>query len=139
MNLQEIDLFGLTKLWQAASSNLEFRRLIEAEIQKRVLLNNRFSREYLFQISKMQNHAITISFIPTTDSYLFFGENITVEIILSDEEMKEMLNNSSAVPPIQTGGQVKAKTLLTDGFSKEKTERLETIGFHTREILETSH
>ncbi len=139
MELEKFDLHRLTILWQASNSNLELRKLIEAELKRRIVGNTNFSRECLFQICKMQNHAITISFIPTTDAYRNYGAHVTVDIILSDEEIEEMIQNYSAKPPINTSGQVKAKVLVTDSLTQEQIKGLETIGFHTREILETLH
>ncbi len=135
MDLQNFDLHRLTILWQASLMNLELRQLIEAELQRRIAKNNFYSREYLFQVCKLENHAITISFIPTTESFNTYGTHVTIDVILDDSEMEEMLKNYSTKPPIYTSGQVRAKTLVTEKLSQEKIDRLTSFGFHTKEIL----
>ncbi|MGQ1947490.1 hypothetical protein ACT3CD_10385 [Geofilum sp. OHC36d9] len=139
MNLQELDVHRLTILWQASGGNLQLKKLIESELQKRIVSNTNFSREYLFKVSKVQNHAITISFIPTTDSYNEYGANVTVDLLLDDVEMEELLKNYSAKSPINTSGQLKAKALVKDRLNENQLSRLENIGFHTKEILEVLH
>lgn len=139
MNLQELDVHRLTILWQASGGNPQLKELIESELQKRIVPNTNFSREYLFKVSKVQNHAITISFIPTTDSYNEYGANVTIDLLLSDSEMEEFLKNYSANPPINTSGQLRAKALVKDKLNENQLSRLENIGFHTNEILEVLH
>jgi len=139
MNLQELDVHRLTILWQASGGNSQLKKLIESELQKRIVSNTNFSREYLFKVSKVQNHAITISFIPTTDSYNEYGANVTVDLLFDDVEMEELLKNYSAKSPINTSGQLKAKALVKDRLNDNQLSRLENIGFHTKEILEVLH
>ncbi|MBP7315769.1 MAG: hypothetical protein KA968_11155 [Chitinophagaceae bacterium] len=136
MNLQDLDVHRLTILWQASGGNTQLKDLIENELQKRIATNKSFSREYLFKVSKIQNHAITISFIPTTDSYNEYGANVTIDLLLSNSEMEEFLKNYSANPPINTSGQLRAKALVKDKLNEDQLSRLENIGFHTNEILE---
>ena len=139
MNLQNLDIHRLTILWQASSGNLELKAFIENELQKRIATNKNFSREYLFKVSKIQNHAITISFIPTTDSFIEYGSNITIELLLNDSEIEELMKNYSANPPINTSGQLRAKALVKDKLNEGQILRIENIGFHTNEILEVLH
>jgi len=136
MNLQDLDVHRLTILWQASGGNTQLKDLIENELQKRIATNKSFSREYLFKVSKIQNNAITISFIPTTDSYNEYGANVTIDLLLSNSEMEEFLKNYSANPPINTSGQLRAKALVKDKLNEDQLSRLENIGFHTNEILE---
>lgn len=93
----------------------------------------------MFKVSKIQNHAITISFIPTTVSFNEYGSNVTIDLLLSDSDMEELLKNYSANPPINTSGELKAKALIKDKLTEEQLLRLENIGFHTNEILEVLH
>ena len=139
MDLKQFDLNGLTILWQASSSNQLLRNLIEIELQLRIASNKNFSREFIFQVCKIGNHAITISFIPTSESYNSYGDNITIDMLLDENEMSEMTMNYSAKPPLKTYGQVKAKVLVKDKLSAEQIELLATVGFNTRDILETLH
>lgn len=139
MELEQYDLNGLTILWQASIRNQVLRTAIENELQVRILANKNFSREYLFIVCKVKNHAITVSFIPTSEAYNSYGQHITIDILLDDTEMTEMINNYSSKPPINTAGQIKAKPLVTDGLTDEQIDRLINVGFHTSEILETLH
>lgn len=94
----------------------------------------------IFQkVSKIQNHAITISFIPTTDSYNEYGANVTIDLLLSNSEMEEFLKNYSANPPMNSSGQLRAKALVKDKLTEDQISRLENIGVHTIEILEVLH
>ncbi|MFA5433871.1 MAG: hypothetical protein WC319_13585 [Candidatus Paceibacterota bacterium] len=139
MDLKTIDLNGLTILWLASGGNPELKALIESELKIRTETNTNFSREYLFKVSKIQNHAITISFIPTTDSYNEYGANVTIDLLLTDIEMEELLKNYSSNPPINTSGQIRAKALVKDNLTVNQLSRLENIGFQTKEILEVLH
>jgi hypothetical protein len=137
--LKELDLHSLATLWQTSARNELLRASIEGELKNLIPSNNKFSREYLFQVCKIKNHAIGISFIPTTEAYQRYGPNVTIDVILSNQEMEEMIKNYSSKPPINTSGQVKAKALVTGGLTEEQIMNLENIGFHTNEILETRH
>lgn len=139
MELVQFDLNGLTILWQASIGNQDLRQAIEQELQARILTNTNFSREYFFCICKMKNHAITVSLIPTSDAYNNYGQHITIDIILDEMEMTEMIKNYSSKPPINTTGQIKAKALVTDDITAAQIDRLKNVGFHTSEILETLH
>lgn len=139
MNLQDLDAHRLTILWQASGGNPELKVIIENELQKRIATNTNFSREYLFKVLKIQNHAITISFIPTTDSYNEYGANVTIDLLLSNRELEEFLKNYSANPPMNTSGQLRAKALVKDKLTEDQISRLKNIGFHTNEILEVLH
>ena len=136
MDLKKFDLQRLTILWQCSDSNVELKNLIEDELKIRIQNNTNFSREYLFDVSKIQNHAITVKFIPTTDAYVAYGADVTVDLLLSDAEMVELLENFSAKPPLNTIGQIKARALVTDNMTEEQIAQLEEVGFHTTEILE---
>jgi len=139
MDLQDFDLDRLTILWQASSGNLDFRNLIENELQNRIVNNDRFSREYLFQVCKVNNRVITISFIPTSEAYNRYGSHVTVDINLTDEELEEMIKNYHTNPPINSTGQIRARAVVTDNLSTDQIRDLAEIGFHTNEILETLH
>lgn len=136
MNLQEYDIHKLTKLWQASNGNPDFKKLVEQELQNQTLANTNFSREYLFKVSKVQKHTITISFIPTTDSYKDYGEYIRVDLLFCDKEIEELLRNYSQIPPINTFGILRAKALDKEKLTEIQIAKLEQKGFHTQEILE---
>lgn len=137
MNFQEMKLSHLVMLWQASGGNLPIKTLIETELQKRIQTNTDFSREYFFDICKMKNHAITVSFIPTSKAYKLYGSNLTIKILLTDDEMEEIIQNYSSKPPIYTAGTLKATILVKDKLTQEQIENAEVFGFHTSDIFET--
>lgn len=137
MELKQIDLNNLTVLWQTSGGNLGLRNAIEQELQLRTLDNRNFSREYIFKVCKIGNHAITILFIPTSEAHRTYGDNVTIDMILDEEGLKEMITNYSAKPPINTYGLIKAKALVKDNLTAEQIELLAINGFNTCDILET--
>jgi hypothetical protein len=134
--MEKLNLSELTIYWQASGENLVLKSSIEAEIQKRIPSNRKYSREFLFQKSILERHSVGVIFLPTTDSFKYYGHNITIEISLDEFEFKEISTNYSSKPPINTAGHLKAKLLVNDNFNEDQIERLRTIGFHTNEILE---
>lgn len=139
MNLKEIETGQLVILWQASDGNPLLKQQVEAELQNRIANNSNFSREYFFEICKVKNHAITVSFIPTSEAYKNYGPHLTIDIILTDEELQEQIKNYSAKPPVQTSGQLKAKVLVKDNLSQEQITRAAEVGFHIRDVFETLH
>ena len=136
MDLKKYNLQKLTTLWQSSDSNIELKNQIENELKIKIQNNKIFSKEYLFvDASKMQKHPITVEFIPTTNAYKFYGANVTIDLLLSDAEMIELLKNRATKPPLKTSGQIKARALVIDNMTKEQITQLEKVGFHTTEIL----
>jgi len=134
--MEKMNLDQLTILWEASNGNLGLKENVEAEIQKRIASNRQYSREYLFQKSILERHSIGVNFLPTTDSYKYYGHNITIEISLDESEFIEISTNFSSKPPINTEGRLKASLLVNENLNVSQIERLRTIGFHTNEILE---
>jgi hypothetical protein len=139
MNLQELELTHLVTLLEAAGGNALLRSQIESELHNRIQNNTNYSREYFFDISKIKNHAITVSFIPTSKSFGMYGPSLTIDIVLTDEEMQEMTKNYSSNPPINTAGIIKAKILVKDNLSDEQIANASDVGFHTNEVFEILH
>jgi hypothetical protein len=139
MSLKEIETEQLVMLWQASDGNPLLKQQIESEFQNRIANNSNFSREYFFEICKVKKHAITVSFIPTSDSYNNYGPHLTIDIILTDEELQEQIRNYSAKPPLHTSGQIKAKVLIKDNLSKQQITRAAEVGFHTKDVFEVLH
>jgi hypothetical protein len=139
MNFQEMELSHLIMLWQASDGNPPIKAMIEAELQKRIATNTNFSREYFFEICKLNHHAITVSFIPTSKAYELYGPNLTIDILLTEDEMQEMIKNYSSKPSVNTTGNIKAKILVKDNLTPEQIENAKNIGFDTSEIFEILH
>lgn len=135
MDLTEFDLNTLEILWQTSNGNLDFKAAVENELRMRIVNNTIYSREYLFNVSQIQNHALGINFIPTSEAYNNYGPNITVSMLLDDEELIELGQNFIANPPVNTFGNIKAKALVKDSLTTDQINNLETIGFDTSNIL----
>ena len=139
MDLTQLELNALAILWQASNGDLALRTNIENELQARIANNEIYSREYLFRVSHLQNHAVGINFIPSSESYLNYGANVTVSILLNDEEINEIGQNHFANPQINTYGNVKATVLVEDNLTPNQIADLATEGFNTSDILTLIH
>lgn len=89
----------------------------------------KFSRERLYQISKLEGHQLTPSFKHDSKSKHDYGDYITIDLIVSDELQEELLSNIRDGK--NTSGVMKAEILVGD---KSLNERLKTTGFHTDDI-----
>ncbi len=137
MDILQMELGALINLWECSDHNLILKKGIEIELQKRIHRNSKFCREYFFLNCKLQNHSMNVSFIPSSEAYKNFGPNLTMDIILSEEEMQEQFNNYRAIPPIQTTGFIRAKIIIKDNFSAVQINMAADSGFHTRDVFET--
>lgn len=136
MDLRNYDLKGLSILWDTSVLNPALRLSIEIELKSRISINQGFTIEFLFQHCIMRNHAINVSFIPTSNAYASYGREVTVNILFDDIEKEKLLMRVLKEPNIQTFGQVRAKALLPEKLTIEQIEQLENVGFQTNEILE---
>ncbi len=139
INLKQFDLDGLSTLWLASVRNPEIRQAIENELQIHIANNKNFSREFIFKICKVLNHALGVFFIPSSDAHKMYGDYVTIDLLLTDDELIEMVTNYSSQPPKNTTGQVKAKVLVPDHLTADQVKLMATTGFHTRDILKTQH
>ena len=139
INLKQFDLDGLSTLWLASVRNPEMRRSIEKELQNHIANNKNFSREFIFKICKILNHALGVFFIPSSEAHTRYGDYVTIDMLLDENELIEMITNYSVQPKINTAGQVRAKVLVPDHLTEEQVNQMATIGFHTRDILKTQH
>lgn len=131
-----MNIGALVTLWKVSNKNLVLKAKIEEELKSRVQENQLISREYVFNVCKMKSHAITVFFIPTTKEFEMYGPNLTIDMILTDDEIIELAKN---LPALQTQGYVKAKVLVTDNLSDEQIESALNIGFHTKSVYEVIH
>lgn len=139
MNLTQMELSELNILWQASGGNPALKEAIENELQARIGNNQNFSIEYLFRISMLQNHALGINFIPSSEAYNLYGPNITVSLILEGEELEGIGKNYYAQPPVNSYGNVKVQVLVNENLTPVQIEHLKTEGFNTSDILEILH
>lgn len=139
MNLSNINLGALVDLWHTSYKNPILKSQIEVELQKRIPGNDKFYREYFFQICKIKNSAITIYFIPTSDAYKSYGASLGIDIILSDEELGELIKNYSSKPIIKTGGIIRAKILGKTNLTLHQITMIAEEGFDLRNVYEVHH
>ncbi len=97
--------------------------------------HNSFTRELFFELSVLENHTITISFIPNTESYNNYGLTIGIKVIFEDSELQELILNYSQIPIKRTTGYIKGKALLPQ-LTDEQIYRLKIYGFNTMDIYE---
>ncbi|WP_317897764.1 hypothetical protein [Aurantibacillus circumpalustris] len=137
MNLKQFDLDGLSTLWLVSRSNIEFRATIENELQMQISNNKNFSREFIFKITKILNHALGVHFIPSSEAHKLYGAFIVIDMLLNDDELIEMTKNYSSNPPKNSHGLVRATA--SNGLSEEQLKLLAETGFSTQDILRTEN
>ena len=94
-------------------------------------MKGRFSREELFELNIIKKHSIGINFIPTSNAFEKYGENVTVfELLLTENEIEELTKN--LLSKNYTEGYIKTSGLVTNRFDSERVE----IDFSTDEIYE---
>jgi len=93
-------------------------------------MNNRFSRESLYEINIVKNHAIGINFVPLSDAYKKYGASVVINELLEIEEIRKNYELK-----IDTEGFIKASGFLSKGLEKEDIE----MGFLTNEIDEIEY
>jgi hypothetical protein len=139
MDLTQLELSALNILWQASGGNPEFKAAIENELQARIANNQNYSIEYLFNISMLQNHALGINLIPSSEAYNLYGPNITVSLILEGDQLEHIGRNYFAQPPVNSFGDIKVEVLVKDNLTPEQIENLKSEGINTSHILEIIH
>lgn len=138
MELENIDIDTLCEMYIGAENNLLLKSEIGAELANRVANNTNYSRESLVRTSVVNNHALGIQLIPTTESYNSFGRNITVAVSENDE-LEGLLQNYAANPPINTFGNIRLRVLVPNGLTQAQIDALENEGIDTSHISTILH
>lgn len=139
MDFNQYNLKDLAMLWETSSAETALKEIVVQELRSRIMVNQNFSKEYFFDICKLKGHAVTVSFIPTSNAFRNYGKQVTIHMLLEQDEIAELSKNYSSVPPVNTFGLLKAKALIEDNLTPEQIMRLEKIGFHTSEVLQILH
>ena len=134
-----LDLNGLVTLWKASGENLGIKKVIEGHILAKSKGEPKFSKEALFNISKARNHAITLEFLPGSKSHSAFGDGLTIDLILEDAEVHQIIENIQSKPPINSYGTLRAKELVPSGLNPQQIEQLANDGFDTNDIFSIMH
>ena len=120
-------LNDLSTLWVASEGNIPLQQEIEENLRPLIEANKYYSREYLFEINVLKNHAVGVDFIPTTDAYKKYGASVTICNLLEIDEIRKNFESK-----IDTTGYIKAFGFISKGLEKCDME----ICFQTNEILE---
>jgi len=128
MELENLNIDTLCELYIGAENNLILKAQIEEELTNRIDNNTNYSRESLVRTSIVNNHALGIQLIPTTESYNNYGRNVTVAVS-ENEELEGLLQNYAANPPKNTFGNIKLRVLVPNGLTQAQIEALENDYF----------
>jgi len=94
-----------------------------------------YSKEYLYEKGTKTGRPISILFKSFTASYNNFGEFVVVEPIWDDEfDIKENFTKG-----VHTYGQVKARIIMDDHFTKDQIDKMKQYGFHTEDVSIADH
>lgn len=102
-------------------------------------MNKNVSKEYLYELSKIKNHAVGITFRPNSSAYKIYGSDIVVDLEFDEQEFEILTRNYLYNPPINTHGKLRAKALVKDKLTIEQIDRLKKDGFDTEDIFEVRH
>ena len=139
MELNDMDLEMLIQLYQTDGLDEALRAEVSQELQVRTANNQQFSREYLFRTSIVQNHALGLNFIPTTEAYSNYGPNITVAVSEDNNDLELLAQNLHRTPPVNTYGNIRLRLLVQNNLSKDQADSLENIGIDTSHIASVYH
>jgi hypothetical protein len=126
MDLNGFDLDGLSTIWEASQGNEDLRKEIEKLLQDHIRNNKRVSREFIYLVCNVRNHAMGITFIPTSEGYNIHGRNITILKVITTEEI---LNNYSS--KVDSNGEITVKILISNSDTIKEAE----LTFNTNSIL----
>lgn len=133
MNAKQLELERLALMWEATINLPDQQASIAQKITELRADSAFYSREYLFKVSEIDNHAITLNFIPTSPSHEANGRYVTlIRIQLNEADSEEIIRNMSNNPPLNTQGELIIEILKGPG-------QHESIVIHTRDILVVEH
>lgn len=131
MKISRLDV--LTTCWHAAQHNSDYSNIgkIEHELAKYIQNNHNLSKEEFFL--KYINRTINISFIPTSDAYKRYGDNITISVRINTDA-ENIIKSYCANEKCSFGRIIVNATSPT--LAKDKLAELAEIGFNTQDIAE---
>lgn len=91
-----------------------------------------FSKEYLYEVNIIKNHALGIYFNPKSKAFQNYGSHVVVDLHLNDEEQNNLARNYLA--NINSYGNIKAKALVNPDLNVNQKAKLQIEGFNTSEI-----
>jgi len=111
---------------------------IKKEIQKKWDGKSIYSREYIFNITKILNGVLSFEFRPNSIGYSKYGKEVIGFGIYKKSLEKELFSNLSSNPPINTNGNVRIKVSDEVSCSKKIIRQLATEGFETVDVFQVS-
>ena len=133
MKISQLDM--LTACWHTAQHNSDYSKSnigkIEHEWAKYIQNNHNLSKEEFFL--KYINRTINISFIPTSDAYKRYGDNITISVRINTDA-ENIIKSYCANEKCSFGRITINATSPT--LAKDKLTELAEIGFSTQDIAE---
>lgn len=133
MKISQLDM--LTACWHTAQHNSDYSKSnigkIEHELAKYIQNNHNLSKEEFFL--KYINRTINISFIPTSDAYKRYGDNITISVRINTDA-ENIIKSYCANEKCSFGRIIINATSPT--LAKDKLAELAEIGFNTQDIAE---
>jgi len=136
MQFEQFDTAELVQLYQQADDSSVTKKQMESDLQLRSKTNNKYSKEDLFRINKTQNQALTVFLFPGTASYNIIGNTVTIDLVLTEEELLQILQNQSLQPSSKTYGHFKIKVLAKSDYTSEQILQLEEQGIKTSDIYD---
>lgn len=133
MKLENLDTETLGDMYIGLENNPELADAIQVELENRIAINTNYSREHLFRESIINNHALGIHFIPTTESFDNYGSSITAAVS-ANENLQALLENYAANPQLNTFGNIRLRVLVENNLSQEQIEAIENEGIDTSHI-----
>lgn len=109
---------------------------IKIEIKNKWDGKSIFSREYIFQITKILNRPLLFELRPNSVAYKLYGKTIVGCGIYDDSLEKELLANLITKPPINTNGNVRIEVTVPKDIKKDKIDLLKTKGIETIDIFQ---
>lgn len=111
----------------------EFEKIIH-ELKERNVSTSKYSREWIFQKSQIEDHTLIFELKPGSKSYEIYGSIIVGWGLYEDDEIEEFLQNITSTPPKNTDGRIKIK-LATNNLPEDKIELLKEDGIETADIF----
>ena len=131
--------FSIDSLWlmiDTCNNNDVLKNRCEEEMQSRIPSKYKYSIEYLFSVTVKGRRPLTVYFKPFSVSHIQYGRKIVIfDLVLEEEEAKEIEGNYATKPPIRTVGQIKCRLVNFDGITPKQKEELLKVGFNTSDIL----
>lgn len=135
--VQPTELTQMIYLWESTKANNLPTEELDRYFQNYIKTNTAFSKEDLYRIVKLQNHACGLKFIPTSEAYKVFGQALAVTEFIFDNTEEELSLSSFTHNNERHFGIMKFKSI--DDLTPEQKSYMEKKGVNTSDMYEISH